>query len=261
MIVGMMRVKDEARWIERSIQSILPICDKVLVMNDHSTDATARLAAVQERTSVFDSPFTGLDEARDKNWLLDIAVANGADWVLCIDGDEMLAPASVPILKQAMQGGARCISMRIPYLWDQEDQIRVDGVYGEFRRHSAFRPRGVYVSNQSGGFHCGNTPFNLTGNALTLDSIQLMHFGYMHTDDRARKYCWYNAMDPNNAREDRYRHIAAGLAVPYGELIARQIALRMAAGLPSLKPNELLPPAPAAWDITAHAGPLELRRL
>jgi glycosyltransferase involved in cell wall biosynthesis len=262
MVVGMMRVKNEARWIERSISSILPVCDRVLVMDDHSDDATPFLCASLPGVDVFNSPFHGLDEARDKNYLLEKAREARADWILCIDGDEMLAPAGLRKLQEAMRSNAPSISMRIPYLWDSEHQIRVDGVYGEFRRHSAFRPNGHrFSSSQTGGFHCGNVPFAARKGALTVDAIQLLHFGYLHASDRARKYAWYNAQDPANHVEDQYRHVAAGLDTPHAELIELQRTMRMLAALPVLQPQQILPAAPKASERTVHAGPLKLQFL
>jgi hypothetical protein len=81
----------------------------------------------------------------------------------------------------------------------------------------------------------------------------------MHASDRARKYCWYNAVDPANEHEDRYRHIAAGLDVPYGDLVMMQGRMRAEAGKPDLDVSELLPQPPKASEKTAHAGPMELR--
>ncbi len=262
MIVGMMRVKNEDRWIERSISSLLPVCDRILVMDDHSTDSTAEIAAAFPTVCVIRSPFDFLDETRDKNALLAMSMVYRPEWIVCIDGDEMLSPSSVPILKEAMQSQVRSISMRIPYLWDREDQIRVDGVYGEFRRHSAFRPgKHRFTSTTAGGFHCGNVPRGEMDGAVTVDAIQLLHFGYMHAEDRARKYAWYNAMDPGNGNEDRYRHIAAGLNIPRWELMTMQRSFRAEAGLPELHETQLLPAAPKATEKTAHAGPVELRSL
>jgi glycosyltransferase involved in cell wall biosynthesis len=258
--MGIMRVKNEARWIERSILSILPLCDRILVMDDHSDDATPFLCASLPNVDVFNSPFSDLNETRDKNYLLDRA--RHADWVICIDGDEMLAPQGIPVLQRALQSQAPSISMRIPYLWDSEDQIRVDRVYGEFRRHSAFRPyHHRFTSSTAGGFHCGNAPSSTylgVRGVLTLDHAPLLHFGYLHAKDRARKYAWYNAMDPGNPVEDRYRHIAAGLDVPHEDLVALQRLMRKQSGKPDLRPEEVLPPAPKATEKTAHAGPVEL---
>jgi len=259
VIVGIMRVKNEERWITRSIDSIQPICHRIIILDDHSTDDTARIAQ-NKGVEVYDSPFSGLDEVRDKNFLLERTLE--ADWVLCIDGDEMLARESVLLLRDLMQSDAQCISMRIPYLWDSEDQIRIDGVYGEFRRHSAFRPgRHRYQSTSANGFHCGNVPIGARTNTITRDDIKLLHFGYMDARDRARKYAWYNAVDPANEREDRYRHIAAGLSMAHGDLLRMQTRMRREAGLPQLTAREMIPRAPLACESTAHAGPLKLELL
>lgn len=137
----------------------------------------------------------------------------------------------------------------------------MDGVYGEYRRHSAFRPRDfVYTSCTPGGFHCGNVPARAMLHAVTIDA-RLLHFGYLHAMDRARKYAWYNAQDPCNLVEDKYRHVAAGLDTPHEVLITMQKRIRLECCLPELREFELLPPAPQATDRTAHAGPMRLEAL
>ncbi len=256
----MMRVKDEARWIRRSVKSILPICDQVFVLDDHSSDGTPDICASLPGVTVIPSQSSILDECSDKNHLLNIVRTFNPEYVICIDGDEVLVGADK--LLEAMRGtDATSISMRIPYLWDREDQIRMDGVYGEYRRHSAFRPRNfVYVSDTPGGFHCGNVPRRAMLHAITIDT-RLLHFGYLHAEDRARKYAWYSAQDPCNIVEDCYRHIAAGLNTPHQRLVEMQEQFRLESGLPELHPFEILPPAPKATDRTMHAGPMKLEAL
>lgn len=214
MNIGMLRVKNEARWIERSIASILPLCSLVLVMDDHSTDDTLRLAEAMPRVNAFESPFSGLDEARDKNLLLDRATEFNPDWIVCIDGDEVMAPGAADKLQVAMQDITyQCLSLRVLYLWDCEDQVRTDGVYGDFHRESVFRPAAGarFSANGNGGnFHCGNVPWALRQNRRVLPDVPLLHFGYLHSEDRLRKYHFYNEKDPNNILEDRYSHIVQG---------------------------------------------------
>jgi glycosyltransferase involved in cell wall biosynthesis len=208
-MIGLMRVKNEARWIERCVESILPVCERVLVLDDHSTDGTPYLCSSIPGVNVFDSPFSGLDETRDKNYLLD--KARGEEWVLMIDGDELLDPACLAEVHRAQQLPVNAFSFRVLYLWDSEHQVRTDGVYGRFRRPSMFRPGNHrFESTRAGGnFHCGNVPLALQPNAHPLDA-SLLHFGYMHKADRLRKYAWYNDRDPGNVMEDRYRHVAQG---------------------------------------------------
>lgn len=231
MIIGALRVKNEARWIVKAIRSIQPICERIVVFDDHSTDGTPDFCQPFAGVQVVRSPFEGLDEARDKNAL--VTACKGIDpkaWVLMIDGDEELANApGRPLLME--HSLAPAYTMRVAYLWDREDQERVDGVYANLTRPSLFdlsRTDGVFRSTGSGGnFHCFNVPTDLLGKSRPSGAV-LKHYGYLHRADRIKKYEWYNQTDPDNEREDRYRHIVIG---------------------------DLLPPETR----TKHAGPLELR--
>jgi glycosyltransferase involved in cell wall biosynthesis len=215
MIVGMLRVRNEARWIERCLNSILPICEKVFVMDDHSTDETLSICQSIQKVEAFESQFEGLNEARDKNHLLHIAELEKPGWIIAIDGDEVLSPGSLPALRAAMTNGVHCLSLRILYLWDREDQMRVDGVYGDFHRESVFRPNGARFigEDNSANFHCGNVPLQIRQKRTVLQ-IPLLHLGYMHREDRIRKYHFYTATDPKNFREDQYRHMVVGDLFP-----------------------------------------------
>jgi glycosyltransferase involved in cell wall biosynthesis len=208
-ITGMLRVRDEARWIERVIASIQPLCTRIVVMDDHSIDGTPELCAAAPGVEVIASPFTGLEETRDKNWLLDRVRAD-ADWIVCIDGDEILMPGYEAKIRAAMATSVNAIALRILYAWDSEDHVRVDGVYGKFRRASIFRPGSHRFEGSPGtGFHCGNAPAAIRYGSLQTD-IPLLHLGYRDREDRLRKFAWYNDQDPGSTGEDGYRHIVQG---------------------------------------------------
>lgn len=211
-MIGLLRIKDEFRWIERCVRSIQPVCDRILVLDDHSTDATPEICAALG-CAVYRSEFEGLDEARDKSWLLD--KVRGEDWVLMIDGDEMLEPADAPKVYAATLAPFGAWSFRIAYLWDSEYQVRTDGIYGQFRRPSMFRPRDhrFVATGRGGNFHCGNVPLGIQHTAQPLDAT-LLHFGYMHREDRLRKFDWYNEKDPGNVLENEYKHMVIGDRFP-----------------------------------------------
>lgn len=214
IVVGMLRVKNEARWIKRCLESISPICTGgIAVFDDHSTDGTPDIAMAVDGVAVIHSPFEGTNEARDKNYML-TALNPRADWVIAIDGDEELRSFSdLRKLQSAMrESKAKALSLPIWYLWDREDQRRVDGVYGNFHRESVFRPRPGAKFHQLGegpNFHCGNVPPALREHREIVDA-PLLHYGYLDRSDRLRKYSWYNAKDPDNHAEDRYRHMVQG---------------------------------------------------
>lgn len=225
-IAGMMRVRNEARWIKRSIESIAPICNAgILVFDDHSTDDTPEIAA-KCGAAVISSPFSGLDESRDKSFMLDeirnakynhLPIHNAPDWLICIDGDEALMPGHAAQLelqmRVAMAHGIRALAFSVLYLWDREDQIRVDGVYRSMSRVSAFRPgKERFEATGGANFHCGNCPQAIRDRAHA--GVSLLHYGYLDRADRIRKYDWYRAQDPNNQMEDNYLHIVIGDVFP-----------------------------------------------
>lgn len=225
----MLRVKNEARWIRSVIQSALAVCERVYVMDDCSSDETAEICrSFGNDVTVYSSPFNGLDESRDKNWLLDRIRHQGADWVLAIDGDELLLDPSC-VVDAVENGAAHCYSLRVLYLWDRRDRVRTDGVYGRFWRPSLFRLRqnDSFRSTRNGGnFHCGNVPQEFSG-IQNRCPARLLHFGYMDAADRKRKFEWYNQHDPENLAEDCYRHMIQG--DPGGP--AAQLTLRHAGPL------------------------------
>jgi hypothetical protein len=216
--LGAMRIKDEARWLKEVLTRALDLCSEVYVLDDHSTDETPLICqSFGSRVRLFRSPFAGLNEARDKNYLLEKLIAARPDWVLWIDGDEVLEQQGAEMLRAAVADGAgdvAALRLRIAYLWDDRRQVRVDGLWGRFMRPSFFRLQGQpldrlkFRSTDSGGnFHCGNIPLGLVGEVRPIE-VRLKHYGYLSRRQRQAKYVWYNERDPNNEREDRYRHLA-----------------------------------------------------
>lgn len=235
-IYGLLRVKNESRFIERIIRAIQPVCERILVLDDHSTDGTPELCEALGAT-VYRSEFSGIDESRDKDWLLQQAYAEipqqdqhftrgnpeSPYWCLSVDGDEELAAGDGRHLLEAVQNSAHhAYHLRIPFLWDSADQIRVDGVYRRFEKvgrpslfrlmNSAFRYLKTPFGNGA-NFHCSSIPQELLGHAKPC-AARLWHWGYVAKEDRIRKYIWYNTVDPNNAAEDCYRHMVIGDVFP-----------------------------------------------
>lgn len=262
-VACMMRVKNEARWIKRTIDSVRELCgDLIFVMEDGSIDGTREIAESLGAV-VLPSPYVGmgLNESRDKDWLLQEVIARcNPDWVLMPDGDEELEAGGCAIIRRVLEGNPNCdsIALGFLYIWDTIDQYRCDGVYGTMGRQSLFRAnkdfrfRSYYdegeTANQNHvGLHTSNAP-NLGGVVARLH-VNLLHYGYMHKEDRIRKYEWITSIDPHNEGEGFYLHCVQG-DVPQ---VPADMVLKHAGPLAFKKfPPNKIPrwegPVPGPWD-------------
>lgn len=227
-VFGMMRVKNENMWIESVVRSMLPVCERIFILDDHSTDSTDEICRnIDSKVTVYHSEFEGLDESRDKNFLLNRihnvvsddylkGDPNSPFWVLALDGDEMLeANASNKIHDIVSNTTFHSFAPQIMYLWDGPNRVRIDGVYANFFRPSLFRlfnKNFTFLKTPFGNganFHCASVPQELLHCHKRIP-VKVWHYGYMNPDHRKKKYEWYNHIDPNNQNEDCYRHIVQG---------------------------------------------------
>ena len=225
-VACMIRAKNEGRWIARAIESVKLLCgDDVFVLEDGSIDDTAS-RAIEAGAHVVSSPFAGqgLDERRDKNWFLGyVKDVCKPDWIIMIDGDEELEPGGWEKINAVLETNppVDCFAVRFLYFWNSFDTVRVDGVYKNMMRQSVFRAdsnlefksfyEGDGKNTNHVGLHVSNAPGlgNKTLRVAPLD-VFLYHYGYVHKEDRIRKYEWITKLDPANEAEDFYRHMVQG---------------------------------------------------
>ena len=221
MFFGMMRVKNEERWIERALRPLIEVCDEVFMFDDHSTDKTAEIVNGTENCIYIPSPFDKLDESRDKTYLLrqieeyvpSMMGLLSPHWVICVDGDEEIC--AVDLHKITVDIRDVSYSFKILTLYDYPDQIRVDPPYNDMFRPSMFRlikPGMVFKSQgqYGGGFHCSNVPADIGSGVMVHhpEPVRVKHYGYMEKRDRERKYKFYVENDPGH--EGWYRQECFG---------------------------------------------------
>lgn len=286
---AMLRIRNEERWIAEVIEALAPLCPRIFVLDDHSTDATAEICSRYEQVAVLPSPFAGLNEARDKNWLFDqVMAACKPRWIMCIDGDEVLAPGDADTIREciaeneaAREAGENppdAYSFQIVFLWNEPTIARVDRIYGDFWRPSMFRPFhpdpdvpdhaslmtefrwlstpfGRRVNGDEPNLHCSSVPQRFLAGHKRLPA-RLLHYGYLHRADRVRKLDYYTGIDWLNRAEDSYRHMTQGDGVTLDELPVTQRLI--AEGKISVGDAQYMIDTPPAARLV-HAGPLELR--
>lgn len=234
---AMLRVKNEARFIERCLASLWPVAQEIVLFDDHSTDRTLRCAVATlgggrgvahrtegaehvyetatRRLTVIPSPFVGLNEVRDKNRLWDVTGRRQPVYVIALDGDEALSSVAQrdwALALDCLDRGEPGIQLPFLYLWDDEATYRVDGIYRALWHGRVFCTKNLpnifvqgFASHHPGGFHCGSIPGGVVARQRL--PLPVLHYGYLDAELRQRKYAFYNAIDPNNDGEGRYLHV------------------------------------------------------
>ncbi len=277
--VAMLRIKNEEAHIAEVLQSINSLCDAIFVFDDNSTDRTAEIVKLFEKVHYIRSPFEGLNESRDKNYLYDQIIKYcEPNWILCVDGDEVLEANGPAIIRDYVTRfpDVQAWKLKIAFLWDSPDQVRVDRIYNDFWRPSMFRPFiprphvpddialmkefrfmatpfGRHVGADKPNLHCSSVPQRLLHAARILPA-RLKHYGYMERDNRVRKLDYYTSIDWLNASEDCYRHMCQGDDPTLDELPLICTLLKMNV-LTLADASSLIVPADS---YLVHAGPLTM---
>ncbi len=221
-LIAMMRVKNEEEWLKKSILSMLPITDKIVILDDGSIDGTPEIcAAFPELVEYHRQDEKFIDEARDKNHLLKWALDHNPDWILAMDGDEVLEELAPQTIVNEIQlldpknPQYTVFYLHFLYFWNSPDTYRVEpGIYSNFwqarlfslknqNRHLAFLP-----TQHGSNFHCGSIPGNLRNLPRKLD-VKVKHYGYLDSEQRERKYRWYCNNDPEQASQGYYEHLTS----------------------------------------------------
>ena len=217
-IVVMYRVKNEERWIEQSIKSVYDFCDEIVIFDDNSTDNTKKICTqfdkVVEIHSKTDSSF---DESRDRNLLLNMAIKRKPDLLLSLDGDEIFLPNSGKIIEEEidiLHVEEHVFEFQLFTLWDNFNQIRIDGAFSSFWQKRMFRlkdqPSDLKINDSPypGNFHCGSIPNNTVGIDNSVKSnAKIFHCASFDESLRKKKHEWYVSRDPENSLTDNYQHM------------------------------------------------------
>ena len=230
-IVAVYRIKNEEKWIEKSLESVLDISSEVVILDDGSTDDT--LSICKKFPNVVDIhhqeglPF---DETRDRNKLLKMALKRNPDAILSLDGDEILMPNYKEILSEELDvfyPEKKIFEFQFLYAWDKYNKIRYDGLYGKTWQSRLFRVDKdqkdlcINKTQYNGNAHCAQIPNNIKGfNKKTplepyseikaRSHVKILHYSLFDDNTRQKKFKFCNQLDPNSVEQDGYIHMISG---------------------------------------------------
>lgn len=216
-IIGMLNIQNEDRWIREALDSMARVCDGIVIYDDGSTDRTPEICAMHPAVIDYERREEAtLDKTRDKNRLLQLALKHKPDWILCLDGDEVLensAPERIFDALRACPPQAGALEFHFLYMWNDRQHVRTDGIYHPIYHPCLFRcdrqapdTLAFQPTDHGGNLHCERVPQTLQGVWHKVD-VEVIHLGYMYAEDRLRKYEWNKQKDPAHAAQGYYEHL------------------------------------------------------
>tara|TARA_Y100001949_G_scaffold172207_1_gene175847 strand:- start:433 stop:1182 length:750 start_codon:yes stop_codon:yes gene_type:complete len=217
-IVGVYRIKNEERWIAKSLESISDICSEVVILDDGSTDKTVEICSKYDKVvDIYQQKDLHFDETRDRNLLLEMALKRKPDIILSMDGDEILMPFSQEILFEELDvlyPESSVFEFQFLTLWDKPNQVRFDGMYSNnwqkrlFRVGSTPRLLRMNETQYGGNAHCSSVPENVKGfNNSIRSGVKVFHYGSFDKNLRQQKYKLVSKIDPDNTVTHGYIHM------------------------------------------------------
>ena len=228
-IVAMYRLKNEERWIEKSLDAASSICDSIVIIDNGSTDDTVKICkSFPKVTEIIDQHSLPYDDTRDKNTLLKMALESDPDFVLTLDGDEVLQIEAKDLLFEeltTLYPDAPVFEFEFLYMWDKPNQYRYDGSYSMewFRRllRISAQPKDLKFdpTNYDGNAHCPHIPQKSVGwDNYARSRMKIFHYGYYDEKLRQEKFKFLQETQNDSDKDagmssnecDNYIHTISG---------------------------------------------------
>jgi len=213
MLIGAMLVRNESgRYLERVLEQMVGVCDRLVILDDASTDKTPDIClkigvkcpqgvrVIHSRESLW-----GINELEQRKRLWEAATfgAVPGDWILCLDADETitnihLLPELINFVKNSLSD-AEGIAFKLYDMWD-ETHYRDDDSWNAHTRDWVmcvkYDPNKEYIWRDT-PLHCGRFPINAHGDIVAGHSgMAIQHWGWSRAPDREAKYKRYMEADP-----------------------------------------------------------------
>ncbi len=196
-------VRDEIEELPGLVANLAPHVDGIVALDDGSNDGTGEwLAAQPSVLEVLHVPRGALDEARNHRMLVAAGLRHRAEWFLSIDADERVEEAfrdrAERVIRRGRLLGLDAFAIHLRELWDSEDRVRVDGIWGRKSIARLFRALPDHVFDDV-PLHAHKAPLQarFAGRFFPADLI-LYHRAMITPQQRAARRARYERLDPGN---------------------------------------------------------------
>lgn len=215
LIVTVMRVKNEEKYIAQAIESVLPLGGPIVFLNDNSSDSTANIARSYEAVQYHGQGDVAMDEGRDRTFLYREAMELKPDWIFTLDGDEVLATETPEIMLRAAELAPRKVNVfeMCIAVMATTPEARRKKWFGTSSMERMFRaadavPGYEFTGKGKGNLHCGCVPAMRDRKKEKLNAW-IEYYGYESPEAVARKKAFYDKHDPHKMNTNVFEMIKA----------------------------------------------------
>lgn len=199
-LVAAYRVKDCANILQKSLVSTSKFADEIVIFDDNSTDDTVQVAKSFKKVVHVEEKKDKFDELKDRRELLLIAKSRNPDWIIIIDGDEILEDkftrTHIEKLMHPTNPHTKSYGMHWYTYFLGETHWRTDGTFGNMRGCRLFKnePHQFIAEGGFKGLHCGTIPPFPPEN-VQWTNTRIKHYGYSSPEECKRKFFFYSNLD------------------------------------------------------------------
>ena len=203
IIIGLSMYNEEDRFLEDCLKNMRKITDKLVVMDDGSTDNSYAIAAKYATEMYSSERLYKKSEAllRNQLWVECCKMAEEGDFIFINDCDEIFTLSSTAHFAEEMDKAnyydADAMGFERYDMWSEKlyrrDQMWNSGI--SYVRCVRYKKNYTYYWNQM-KLHCGSIPVNAYFNFYPT-KLQILHWAYSTPELRRQKYNFYKEYDPD----------------------------------------------------------------
>lgn len=219
-IICLCAYRDASLYLPAFISCLKPYVDGFMFLNDRedNPDYSLRvirvaadgllLAHIERSQLANEDPFAF--ETRNRTILLNEALAEGADYMLCLDADERL---EVNFLKQMREWLSMHTEVslwaQVRDLWNSPRQYRIDGPWSKKQKPVMFPARSVRERQYHEGnvLHRSWLGYEIKGSGTTA-VYNLYHLGSLTPELRQQRVRQHEIADPEHRWQKDYTYLA-----------------------------------------------------
>jgi hypothetical protein len=189
------------RYLKKALDKLTTLVDFICIWGDDIDDKTKKICLSYPNVELYNhnkSVWGRKQWAIKEKLYSEMVLPKKPDWVVCIDADEVLDDRLTrEKLEELANRDEVAFEFYCVQLWDKENQMRTDDLWGNFYNVRFFKCVPEMGSEwKKTALHCGLAPMYAYQYSTECEYI-FKHYGYMKHEDRIKKDERYKKFDPD----------------------------------------------------------------